>query len=60
MPKERHSRLGRAKPSVFTRLGTPGRLLTSRQGRTGGGAGSPRDAHELRNEVVKGSSRAKK
>ena len=28
-------RLGQAKPSVFTRLGAPRRLLTSRQGRTG-------------------------
>src|SRR2546421_7848210 len=43
MPKYRHSWLGQAKPSVFTRLGAPRRLLTSRQGRTGRGAGSPPD-----------------
>jgi hypothetical protein len=31
--------LGQAKPSVFTRLGALRRLFTSRQGRTGVGAG---------------------
>jgi len=33
MPKEGHFGLGQAKPSVFTRLGAPRRLFTSRQGR---------------------------
>ncbi len=43
MPKYGHWWLGQAKPSVFTRFGAPRRLLTSRQGRTGGAAGSPPD-----------------
>jgi len=33
MPKEGHFGLGQAKPSVFTRLGAPRWLFTSRQGR---------------------------
>ena len=40
MPKDAHCWLGQAKPSVFTRLGAPRRLFTSRQGRTGAEAGS--------------------
>src|SRR5215469_13289537 len=43
MPKYRHFWLGQAYPSVLTRLGAPRRLLTSRQGRTGPGAGPPPD-----------------
>ena len=39
MPEYGHWWLGQAKPSVFTRFGAPRRLLTSRQGRTGVGAG---------------------
>src|SRR5690349_1584665 len=40
MPKYGHCWLGQAKPSVFTRLGAPRRLLSSRQGRRGGGGGA--------------------
>jgi len=43
MPKYGHWRLGQAKPWVSSRLGAPRRLLTSRQGRTAGGAGSTSD-----------------
>src|SRR5437868_10268267 len=43
MPKDAHCWLGQAKPSVFTRLGAPRRLFTSRQGRTGAGANPPPD-----------------
>jgi hypothetical protein len=43
MPKYRHWWLGQAKPSVSIRFGAPRRLLTSRQGRTAGGAGSTSD-----------------
>ena len=43
IPEYGHVRLGQAKPSVFTRLGAPRRLLTSRQGRTGADAGSTPD-----------------
>src|SRR6266566_444086 len=43
MPQYGHRGLGQASPSVFTRLGAPRRLFTSRQGRTGRGAGSPPD-----------------
>jgi RNA recognition motif-containing protein len=39
IPEYGHRWLGQAKPSVFTRFGAPRRLLTSRQGRTGRGAG---------------------
>src|SRR5258708_12589905 len=42
-PKYGHWGLGQAKPWVFIRLGAPRRLLTSRQGRTGRGAGSTSD-----------------
>jgi hypothetical protein len=44
MPKYRPFWLGQAYPSVLTRLGAPRRLLTSRHGRTGAGAGPPADA----------------
>jgi hypothetical protein len=44
MPKYGHWWVGQAKPSVFTRFGAPRRLLTSRQGRTGGAGGSTPDA----------------
>jgi hypothetical protein len=43
MAKYRHCWLGQAKPEVCIRLGAPRRLFTSRQGRTGKGAGSPPD-----------------
>ena len=40
MPKYEHCWLGQANPAVFTRLGAPRRLFTSRQGRTGKGTDS--------------------
>jgi hypothetical protein len=43
IPEYGHFWLGQAKSSVFTRFGAPRRLLTSRQGRTGGGTGSTAD-----------------
>ena len=52
MPKYGHCCLGQAKPAVFTRLGAPRRLLTSRQGRTGAGTGPPPDeGGEARRQV---------
>src|SRR5260221_171568 len=56
MPKYEHGWLGQAKPSVCIRLGAPRRLLTSRQGRTGAGAGStPDEAGEARRQVGQSS-----
>jgi hypothetical protein len=43
MPTYRHGGFGQAKPSVFTRLGAPRRLVTSHQGRTDTGVGPPLD-----------------
>jgi hypothetical protein len=43
--------LGQAKPSVFTRFGAPRRLLTSRQGRTGAGAGLTHEEVEERRQT---------
>src|SRR6266436_9637848 len=56
IPKYEHCRLGQAKPSVCIRLGAPRRLLTSRQGRTGAGAGStPDEAVETRRQAGQSS-----
>ena len=56
IPKYRHWGLGQAKPSVFTRLGAPRRLLISHQGRTGADAGStPDEAMEARRQAGQSS-----
>jgi hypothetical protein len=48
--------IGQAKPSVFTRLGAPRRLFTSRQGGTGAGSSVPGDEWEAERQQA-GQSR---
>jgi hypothetical protein len=59
MPEYGHRWLGQAKPSVFTRLGAPRRLLTSRQGRTDIGAG-PTPAEMVQARRQAGQSRGER
>jgi hypothetical protein len=60
IPKYGHCCLGQAKPAVGIRLGAPRRLFTSRQGRTGAGAGlTPEEKRRQRGQSsgVRGLSR---